>query len=87
MANRKKKSRRNRNKKRNGAVGLLFLELIGVVAFAALLTTARGEREVAPVEQNYPPITITSTDQDGDDWVSRRPQFSQVVGDLWEAGF
>lgn len=87
MANRKKKSRRSRNKKRSGAVGLLFLELIGVVAFAALLTTARSEREVDPVEQNYPTTAITSGIEDSRDWASQRPQFSQVVSDLWEAGF
>lgn len=87
MANHKK-NRRSRSKKRNGAVGLLFLELIGVVAFAALLTLARTGREVAPIEPGNSfansNLGVVQVDADRD---NHRPRFSQVVSDLWEAGF
>jgi hypothetical protein len=86
MANRNKKNRRNRNKKRNGAIGLLFLELIGVVAFAALLMLARSGRDV-PSEDNTDAVAITANFQSSTAWEKHRPRFSQVVGDLWEAGF
>ena len=46
MATRSKNRRRKKSKKR-GALGLLVLELIGVAAFAALLTAAQGQRAAA----------------------------------------
>ena len=89
MANRSKNRRRKKSKTR-GALGLLSLELIGVAAFAALLTTAQGNRDAAadaaeasnrPVQSNF--VAVDNTDA----WRSHDPQFTQVIGDLWEAGF
>ena len=89
MANRSKNRRRKKNKKR-GALGILSLELIGVAAFAALLTVAQGQRATAvdasqasdrPIQSNN--VAIESTG----DWHSHDPRFTQVMGQIWEAAF
>lgn len=89
MANRSKKQRRKKSKKR-GALGLLSLELIGVAAFAALLTAAQGQRDAAADASQTPsrpaPASRVAVENTGD-WHSHDPQFTQVIGDLWEAAF
>ena len=89
MANRNKNRRRKKNKK-GSALGLLSLELIGVAAFAALLTVAQGQRAASvdalqtpdrPVQSDV--VAIENTGQ----LPSHDPQFAQVIGDLWEAAF
>jgi len=101
-------SAKRRKKKRSGAIGLLFLELVGVLAFAFLLTTARSERQATVDHQSTQP-TMTNTmpanlthgnNQIGNNqisnnhvqyestgWNQHRPQFSEVMGTIWEAGF
>ncbi len=87
MANRSKSRKRKKSKKR-GAVGLLALELIGVAAFAALLTFAQGQRE-ASVDASQISNSVVPANVAGNtgDWHSHDPRFTQVIGDLWEAGF
>ena len=89
MATRNKKRRRKKSKKR-GALGLLGLELIGVAAFAALLTAAQGHREAAvdasPIADQPAQADRVAVENTGD-WNSHDPRFTQVFGDLWEAGF
>jgi len=89
MANRTKNRRRKKNKKR-GAVGLLALELVGVAAFAALLTFAQGQREAAVDASPVPAAPVQATSvavENTGDWHSHDPRFTQVIGDLWKAGF
>ena len=89
MANRSKKRRRKKSKKR-GAMGLIGLELIGVAAFAALLTTVQSQRDAAvdasqiskwPAQANQFAVENTRNQQ------SQAPRLTQVIGDIWEAGF
>ena len=89
MATRSKNRRRKKSKKR-GALGLLVLELIGVAAFAALLTAAQGQRAAAVDASQIPDRPVQTNRvvaENTSDWSSRGPQFTQIIGDLWEAGF
>ena len=89
MADRNKKRARKKNKKR-GAMGLLVLELVGVAMFAMLLTFAQGQRATAGNASQGSnagmPTGSVGTEAMGD-WHSHDPRFTQVIGDLWEAGF
>ena len=90
MANRSKNRRRNKSKKR-GALGLLSLELIGVAAFAALLTAVQGQRDTTGVDASQSPNRSAQVNslavENTVDWHSHDPRFTQVIGDLWEAAF
>jgi len=89
MASRSKNRKRKKSTKR-GALGLLSLELIGVAAFAALLTVAQGQRDAAADASQNPnrsAQTSGTTDEYTGDHSSHDPRFTQVIGDLWEAAF
>ena len=89
MANRNKNRARKKSTKR-GALGLLTLELVGVAAFAALLTTAQGQRAAAVGASQTPDQPAFSNSVAFESTVERRshdPQFTQVIGELWEAAF
>ena len=89
MTNRSKKRGRKKSTKR-GALGLLALELIGVAAFAAVLTVAQSQRDAATNASqilNRPaPASRVAVENTGD-WHSHDPRFTQVIGELWEAAF
>ena len=87
MAKRSKSRKRKKNKKQ-GAVGLLALELVGVAALAATLTFAQGQRD-ASVDASQISNSSKSANigQVNGDWHSHDPRFTQVIGDLWVAGF
>ena len=89
MANRSKSRRRKKSTKR-GAFGLLSLQLIAVVAFAALLTGAQDQRDAAVEALQTPNQNFQSTNfaiENSDDWRSQDPKFTQVISELWQAGF
>ena len=89
MADRNKNRARNKNKKR-GAMGLLVLELLGVAAFAMILTFAQGQRGTAGAASQVSNAVLPTANIGTEaisDWHSHDPRFTQVIGDLWEAGF
>jgi hypothetical protein len=102
MRKKRTMSAKRRKKNRSGAAGLLFLELIGVLAFAFLITTARGERQAAAGHNAAQPTAMNMTSNstfgknqlgnssvqaESTGWSQHRPQFSEVMGNIWEAGF
>ena len=87
MAKRSKNRKRKKNK-RQGALGLLALELVGVAAFAATLTFAQGQRDASVDASQFSTSSRpANVGQANGDWHSHDPRFTQVIGDLWEAGF
>ena len=87
MAKRNKNRTRKKSKKQ-GALGLLALELIGVAAFAATLTFAQGQRDISADASQFSNSSMSANVAEASgDWHSHDPRFTQVIGDLWEAGF
>ena len=87
MTKRSKNRKRKKNKKQ-GALGLLALELVGVAAFAATLTFAQGQRDSSVDASQFSNSSVSANVAGASgDWHSHDPRFTQVIGDLWEAGF
>ena len=87
MAKRNKNRTRKKSKKQ-GAVGLLALELVGVAVFAATLTFAQGQRNASADASQFPNSSMSANVVEANsNWHSHDPRFTQVIGELWEAGF